>query len=161
MLGDDIRDTIQKGYRRFLTSRELMPRTGQKQMIAAVAHALSNTDPAYRISAVEAATGTGKTVAYLIAALPVARAAKKTVVVATGTVALQEQLINKDIFSPSKDGKYYYTGGWHIKAIYAIFVGFVFASATIWNVNLMFLQPFSWLIGTISSSLTYYFLNND
>jgi nucleobase:cation symporter-1, NCS1 family len=76
-------------------------------------------------------------------------------------VIKKKQLINKDIFSPSKDGKYYYTGGWHIKAIYAIFVGFVFASATIWNVNLMFLQPFSWLIGTISSSLTYYFLNND
>ena len=76
-------------------------------------------------------------------------------------VIKKKQLINKDIFSPSKDGKYYYTGGWHIKAIYAIFVGFIFASATIWNVNLMFLQPFSWLIGTISSSLTYYFLNND
>ncbi len=97
MLADDTRDIIQRGYRRFLKARELNPRMGQKQMIAAVANALSHADQGRRISAVEAATGTGKTVAYLIAALPVARAAKKTVVVATGTVALQEQLINKDL----------------------------------------------------------------
>lgn len=77
MLADETRDIIQKGYRRFLKARELNPRMGQKQMIAAVANALSHSDPDRRISAVEAATGTGKTVAYLIAALPVARAAKK------------------------------------------------------------------------------------
>ena len=66
-------------------------------MIATVANALTDADPDKRIAVVEAGTGTGKTVGYLIAALPIARALKKTVVVATGTIALQEQLIHKDL----------------------------------------------------------------
>ena len=97
MLDPEVKETIQQGYRQFLKSRDLSPRLGQKQMIAAVANALTNTDPDKRIAVVEAGTGTGKTVGYLIAALPIARALKKTVVVATGTIALQEQLIHKDL----------------------------------------------------------------
>ena len=97
MLDPDVREIIQQGYRTFLASRELSPRLGQKQMIAAVANAVTHEDPDKRIAVVEAGTGTGKTVGYLIAALPLARALKKTVVVATGTIALQEQLIHKDL----------------------------------------------------------------
>ena len=97
MLDADVRETIQQGYRKFLKSRDLSPRLGQKQMIATVANALSDNDPDKRLAVVEAGTGTGKTVGYLIAALPIARALKKTVVVATGTIALQEQLIHKDL----------------------------------------------------------------
>ena len=97
MLDPEVKETIQQGYRQFLKSRDLSPRLGQKQMIAAVANALTNTDPDKRVAVVEAGTGTGKTVGYLIAALPIARALKKTVVVATGTIALQEQLIHKDL----------------------------------------------------------------
>ena len=96
-LGTDSKATIQQGYRQFLAAGKLSPRQGQKQMIAAVANAISDDDAQRRVAAVEAATGTGKTVAYLLAALPLARALNKTVVVATGTVALQEQLINKDL----------------------------------------------------------------
>jgi len=76
-------------------------------------------------------------------------------------VIKKKKLINKDIFSSSVTAAYYYSGGWHIKGIYSIFIGFIFASATIWNVNLMFLQPFSWIIGAIASSLTYYFLASN
>ena len=47
--------------------------------------------------AIEAGTGTGKTIAYTIAALPVAKAQSKTLVIATATIALQEQLILKDL----------------------------------------------------------------
>jgi len=97
LLDPKVRETIQQGYRQFLKTRDLSPRLGQKQMIAAVANALTNTDPDKRVAVVEAGTGTGKTVGYLIAALPIARALKKTVVVATGTIALQEQLIHKDL----------------------------------------------------------------
>ena len=68
------------------------------------------------------------------------------------------QLINKDIFSSKEDGTYYYTGGWHIKAIYSLLIGFVFAAATIWNESLIYLQSYSWIIGTFISSLTYYLL---
>ena len=53
-------------------------------------------------------------------------------------------IINKDIFSSKENGAYYYSGGWQIKAIYSLFIGFIFASATIWNIELRFLQPFSW-----------------
>ena len=97
MLDSDVRDEIQQGYRQFLETRGLRPRLGQKQMVAAIANSLSHDDADKRLSVIEAGTGTGKTVGYLIAALPIARALKKTVVVSTGTIALQEQLVNKDI----------------------------------------------------------------
>ena len=32
-------------------------------------------------------------------------------------------LINKDIYSLENNGTYYYTGGWHIKAVYSIIIG--------------------------------------
>ena len=67
-------------------------------------------------------------------------------------------LINKDIFSSDDNSAYFYSNGWHIKAIYSLLIGFIFASSTIWNVNLMFLQSYSWMIGTFISSLTYYLL---
>tara|TARA_B110000263_G_C15268268_1_gene492198 strand:- start:49 stop:1503 length:1455 start_codon:yes stop_codon:yes gene_type:complete len=68
------------------------------------------------------------------------------------------KLINKDIFSSESNGIYYYSYGWHIKAIYSLLIGFIFAASTIWNVNLMFLQSYSWIIGAFSSALTYYLL---
>ena len=73
-------------------------------------------------------------------------------------VIKNRKVINKDIFSSSKDGSYYYSSGWQIKAIYSLLIGFIFASSTIWNVELRFLQPFSWIIGAIFSSITYYLL---
>ncbi len=73
-------------------------------------------------------------------------------------VIKNRKVINKDIFSSSKDGSYYYSSGWQIKAIYSLLIGFIFASTTIWNVELRFLQPFSWIIGAIFSSITYYLL---
>ena len=72
----------------------------------------------------------------------------------------KEKLINKDIFSSMPNSSYYYLGGWHIKAIYSLFIGFIFSASTIWNVDLRFLQSFSWLIGALMSSITYYLLAN-
>lgn len=69
-------------------------RPSQRAMIAAVARALAQIQGAL---AVEAPTGTGKSIAYLLAAVPVALAQKKTLLVATATVALQEQLVERDI----------------------------------------------------------------
>ena len=70
----------------------------------------------------------------------------------------KETLINKDIYLEENNSAYYYSGGWHIKGVYSIFIGFVFSSSTIWNYNLMFLQSYAWLIGAIVSSITYYLL---
>jgi NCS1 family nucleobase:cation symporter-1 len=67
-------------------------------------------------------------------------------------------LSNNDIFSLEKNGLYFYSNGWHIKAIYSIVLGFIFASATVWNENLMNFQSYSWIMGAFISSLTYYLL---
>ena len=73
-------------------------------------------------------------------------------------VIKNRKVINKDIFSSHKDGAYHYSSGWQIKAIYSLLIGFIFASATIWNIELRFLQSFSWIIGAVFSSMTYYLL---
>ena len=67
-------------------------------------------------------------------------------------------LNNKDIFSLENDGLYFYSNGWHIKAVYSLILGFVFSASTIWNENLMIFHSFSWMIGAFISSLTYYLL---
>src|SRR5215204_2900199 len=46
---------------------------------------------------VEAGTGTGKTLAYLVPAIAAALATKQRVIISTGTKNLQEQLMEKDI----------------------------------------------------------------
>ena len=67
-------------------------------------------------------------------------------------------IINKDIYSLEKEGSYYFTGGWHIKALYSLIIGFIFSAATIWNISLMFLQSYAWIIGAIVAALVYYLL---
>jgi ATP-dependent DNA helicase DinG len=54
---------------------------------------------------VEAGTGTGKTLAYLISAIPVAKALGKTLVISTATVALQDQIVLKDLPDLRKHSK--------------------------------------------------------
>jgi nucleobase:cation symporter-1, NCS1 family len=70
-------------------------------------------------------------------------------------------LINKDIYSLEITGAYYYSGGWHIKGVYSLILGFIFSSATIWNSNLMFLHPFSWIIGAFVAGFVYYLLAKE
>ena len=73
----------------------------------------------------------------------------------------KKEVINKDIFSSKIGSAYYFSNGWNIKAIYSLLIGFIFASATIWNIELKFLQSFSWIIGAFFSSITYYFLSSE
>ena len=68
------------------------------------------------------------------------------------------KLNNKDIYSLENNGIYYYSSGWHIKAVYSVILGFIFSASTIWNTNLMFLQSFSWIIGAFVSAFTYLLL---
>ena len=70
----------------------------------------------------------------------------------------KSNLVNKDIFSIEKNSTYYYSAGWHLKAIYSLVVGFIFAAATIWNESLIYLNYYSWILGVVVSSLTYYLL---
>ena len=105
MLSNDLKKSIQGAYSEFLNNKELKARYGQKLMIAEIARTLGGIhlddeevrDSEGHICVIEAGTGTGKTVAYLLAAIPVAKALGKKLVVSTATIALQEQILNKDI----------------------------------------------------------------
>jgi len=67
-------------------------------------------------------------------------------------------LNNKDIFSLKNNGLYFYSNGWHIKAIYSLVLGFIFSASTIWNESLMNFHSYSWVVGAFITSLTYYLL---
>ena len=69
-----------------------------------------------------------------------------------------QELSNKDLYSIDKDSVYYYSGGWHIKGVYSLIIGFIFSASTIWNTNLMFLQSYAWIIGAFVTWITYYLL---
>ena len=73
----------------------------------------------------------------------------------------KENLVNKDIYSLESDGEYYYSGGWHIKGVYSLIIGFIFSASTIWNPDLMFLHSYSWIIGAIIGAFTYYLLAKE
>ena len=80
------------------------------------------------------------------------------IIVADYYLIQKENLSNKDLYSDSKDSSYYYSGGWHLKGIYSLVIGFIFSASTIWNTNLMFLQSYAWIIGAFVSWITYYLL---
>jgi NCS1 family nucleobase:cation symporter-1 len=69
-----------------------------------------------------------------------------------------KNIINKDIYLANAESVYYFSNGWHIKAIYSLVIGFIFSSSTIWNINLMFLQSYAWIIGALVTLITYYLL---
>ena len=68
-------------------------RPGQVAMAEAVQRAIETGEHL----AVQAGTGTGKSLAYLVPAVRYAMTAETTVVVATATIALQRQLIDRDL----------------------------------------------------------------
>lgn len=68
-------------------------RDGQRQMAHAVEAAMETGEHLL----VQAGTGTGKSVAYLVPALLKAVAQNRTVVVSTATLALQRQLVGRDL----------------------------------------------------------------
>ncbi len=107
MLSDEVKKSIQSAYSELLENYSFTPRHGQRQMIAVIANNLSQLQINEKsadaqkslppICVVEAGTGTGKTLAYILAVIPVARALKYKVVLSTATIALQEQVILKDL----------------------------------------------------------------
>ncbi|MBU6402104.1 MAG: DEAD/DEAH box helicase, partial [Verrucomicrobia bacterium] len=74
-------------------ARNFEYRPQQQQMAVAVAHALQTGEDLV----VEAGTGVGKSLAYLVPAILFATANRKKAVVSTHTINLQEQLIGKDL----------------------------------------------------------------
>lgn len=74
---------------------DFISRTPQRQMIAEVAKTLAGEYP--RHAAIEAPTGVGKTLSYLIPGIAIARAESKTLVISTANIALQDQIVTKDL----------------------------------------------------------------
>ena len=105
MLTQVHKKSIQTAYSTLLKNKGLNPRSGQKQMIAEIARTIASVEvdaDGKRINeagvcAIEAGTGTGKTVAYTLAVLPLAKALGKKVVISTATIALQEQILQRDL----------------------------------------------------------------
>ena len=85
----------------------LRGRAGQRGMAEAVAQAFSQAqlgkvedegaDPARAIAVIQAGTGVGKSLAYSVPAIAIALARGTRVLISTATVALQEQLVHKDL----------------------------------------------------------------
>ncbi len=94
-LSQELKDEIQTAYRSWLASRGFRARRGQREMIASIARTLTSAAP--RLNVIEAGTGTGKTAAYCLAAVPIGKALDKTVVISSATVALQEQVVLRDL----------------------------------------------------------------
>ena len=103
MLSEELKGEIRRAYTAIIEGKSLSPRWGQRQMIAEIANSLARipgpgeSAAAPAVCVIEAGTGTGKTIAYAVAAIPIARALNKRLVVATATIALQEQFVNKDL----------------------------------------------------------------
>lgn len=82
-------------------------REGQRKMAAQIAQTLSQAqlgkveegaaEPRRAIAVVQAGTGVGKSLAYCAPAIAMALARGTRVLISTATVALQEQLVNKDL----------------------------------------------------------------
>jgi len=78
-------------------------RAGQRDMAAQVARTLSEADlgdveaPRQSIAVIQAGTGVGKSAAYASTAIALALERKTRVLISTATVALQEQLMEKDL----------------------------------------------------------------
>jgi ATP-dependent DNA helicase DinG len=99
MLSDKLKKQIRHGYDRLT---EALPnfakRKAQNYLVAEIAKVLAGEyDKSRRILVAEAGTGIGKSLAYILAALPVAQSNNKKLVISTATITLQEQLINKDL----------------------------------------------------------------
>ena len=88
----DIADALGTAYKQLAEGvTGFRQRDSQKEMIEQVTRVFDPADKT-RLMAIEGRTGTGKTLGYLLPAIIGAKANEKTLVVATATAALQDQL---------------------------------------------------------------------
>ncbi|HAS6348341.1 TPA: ATP-dependent DNA helicase DinG [Vibrio vulnificus] len=99
MLTSKIQNSIRTSYQNLHNQLEnFIPRRAQNFLVAEMAKTLCGSyHKKNRILVAEAGTGIGKSLSYLMAAIPVAVFNNRKVVISTATVALQEQLMNKDL----------------------------------------------------------------
>ncbi|MDE1223998.1 ATP-dependent DNA helicase DinG [Vibrio aestuarianus] len=99
MLTTKIQQSIRTSYQNLQFQLEnFIPRRGQNFLVAEITKTLCGSyHKSNRILVAEAGTGIGKSLSYLMAAIPVAVLNNRKVVISTATVALQEQLVSKDL----------------------------------------------------------------
>ena len=99
MLTDTVKKQIRHGYDKLTQALpNFAKRKAQNYLVAEIAKVLAGEyDKSRRILVAEAGTGIGKSLAYILAALPVAQANNKKLIISTATITLQEQLITKDL----------------------------------------------------------------
>jgi ATP-dependent DNA helicase DinG len=99
MLSDALKKTIRQTHQHIADNLEgYHPRSSQNYLVAEIAKTLAGEyHKSQRICVIEAGTGTGKSLAYCLSALPLALTKKKKLIISTATVALQEQLIEKEL----------------------------------------------------------------
>lgn len=108
MLTDIEKQAIKSCYQTISTSLDgFRPRSAQRKMIAAIANTFSSiknaeleqtlTQEGESIIAIEGPTGVGKSLAYLLAGTIMAQTRGKKLIISSATIALQEQLVYRDI----------------------------------------------------------------
>lgn len=104
MVPETVKTEIQQAYRDVLSGKGIRARPGQRQMIGTIARYLGGIEhqdgersSPPSVCVIEAGTGTGKTLAYLLAMIPLARYLRKKLVIATATVALQDQIVGREL----------------------------------------------------------------
>ncbi|WP_076417885.1 ATP-dependent DNA helicase DinG [Colwellia sp. UCD-KL20] len=99
MLSDKIKQVIRTSYKAIGENMtNFNPRKQQTFLIAEIAKTLAGEyDKHRKIIVIEAGTGTGKSLAYSLGSIPLALSRDKKVIISTATVALQEQLVDKDL----------------------------------------------------------------
>ncbi|WP_172379754.1 ATP-dependent DNA helicase DinG [Vibrio sp. Vb339] len=99
MLTTKIQNSIRTSYQNLQEQLDnFVPRRAQNYLVAEIAKTLCGQyHKSNRMIVAEAGTGIGKSLAYLMATIPVAVLNNRKIVISTATVALQEQLVNKDL----------------------------------------------------------------
>ncbi|MEC7306761.1 ATP-dependent DNA helicase DinG [Vibrio crassostreae] len=99
MLTTKIQKSIRTSYQNLQDQLDnFAPRRAQNYLVAEIAKTLCGQyHKSNRMIVAEAGTGIGKSLAYLMATIPVAVLNNRKIVISTATVALQEQLVNKDL----------------------------------------------------------------
>ncbi|MFC0679839.1 ATP-dependent DNA helicase DinG [Lysobacter korlensis] len=95
VLDEEAKTAVRQAYEQ-VTSRlpGFKARRSQRNLIATSSRALGASGG---FAVAEAPTGTGKSLGYLIAGIPTAQIGKRKLVLSTATVALQSQLMSKDL----------------------------------------------------------------
>ena len=99
MLSNELKIRIRNAYANLSKNIPgFKPRRGQGEMIAEIARTLDPEDTLeVRIAVIEGQTGTGKSIGYMLGTIPLAQMLEKKLVISTATIALQEQLMEKDL----------------------------------------------------------------